>query len=224
MNFTQADLDKMGMKKNPDGSYSKEKTVLQPREKIFIPNHEIQKTDYTPEMFASAKPLGAETWDGSKWVKQQPKKKPKKKQEEVYFKHQDIQDVYAQMEQVNSIFIPRNVPSSKNSKRAYKNIVLESKLCVQYRKDTDIHWRIFKPRFLELIRGKEKPYKIEFFFVRGNRHKADFHNLVQLPMDIMQEYLWIDGDDMDECVPVPRLEGKPYGYDKKLPGMIIKVL
>lgn len=184
-------------KQNPDGSFSKIKTVNQPRE------------NKTPTI---TKPVQNLT------IKENKSKLPK----QTYWKGKNIQDAFKEASDNNFIFIPNNVPSSKNSKRAFKGIVLESILCVEYRKKTDTHWQIFKPRFLKMIEGKEKPYRIEMFFIRKGQHRADFHNLVQLPMDLMVKFGWIDDDNMSECVPVPAL--KPFALDKHLPGIIIRVL
>ena len=107
------------------------------------------------------------------------------------------------------IFIPKNVPSSKNSKQLFKNsrtgrtFITESEACKKYRKATKVIWQLHKRNFLKLIEGKKKPYFIEFTFVRETKAKWDFHNMVQLPLDLMQEYGWIEDDDIHNAIPVP---------------------
>lgn len=60
-NFSEADLNRMGLQKNPDGSYSKAKTQLQPREKAMgktLPEIiDEQKTNCSPEWAEWAKEL-----------------------------------------------------------------------------------------------------------------------------------------------------------------------
>jgi len=209
---TQFDLS--GFSKNADGSYSKISNP-QPREKFPTLTKMVQ--NLTTPIGNEKQPLPKD------FVEIKPsKKKSKKEQGPTFWKGKNIQDIFKEANENNYIFIPQNVPSSKNSKRAFKNIVLESLLCVEYRKNTDINWQVFKSRFLEMCKGKEKPYRIEFMFIRNSRHKADFHNLVQLPMDIMVKYKLIEDDNMDEVVPVPA--AKPYAIDKHIPGVIIRVL
>lgn len=160
------------------------------------------------------------------WSKPKPKRAAKtvkvKPDTAIFFKNQDIQDVYAQCEKDGTIFIPGNVPSSKNLKRAFGNKLITGKRVVEYKKATDVHWRIFKSRFLEMVIGKEKPYRVEVFFVRDSRRKADFHNLIQLPADLMVEHGFLFDDNMDEVVFIPKIPA--YGIDKKMAGVIIRVL
>ncbi len=130
-----------------------------------------------------------------------------------------------------SIFIPMNVPSSKNSKRIVednatgKKKIIESKLCGIYRKETKSFWIQYKDSFLKTVGqcGVTKPYRIEFFFVRSSNRRFDFHNAVQLVMDLMTEHLWIDDDNANEVVPVPP-EGKVYHVDKSNPGVYISLI
>lgn len=199
-----------GFRKNPDGSYSKISNP-QPRETpIFKKTLPITVEQHLPlpQDFVEIKSIF--------------KKRTKKEPEPTFWKGKNIQDIFKEANENNFIFIPQNVPSSKNSKRAFKKIVLESLICVEYRKKTEANWQVFKYRFLEMCKGKEKPYKIEMMFIRNSKHKADFHNLVQLPMDIMVKYGWIEDDNMDEVIPVPA--AKPYAIDKHVPGIIIRVV
>lgn len=203
MGFTEADLEKMGLKKNPDGTYQKPSN---PQPRILV------KT--------IVHPTNIEFESG---------KAPKKKEpaQKVYFNHMDIQDVFAQCDRDNAIFIPGNVPSFKNSKQLFKNkktgktFVSSSDLCKKYVEQTDIHWRVFKPRFLEMIAGKTKPYKIQFFFIRDRHNSWDYINVAQGPLDLMQQFGWIENDDSKNVIPD---FNNGFGYDKKLPGLIIKVL
>jgi len=122
------------------------------------------------------------------------------------------------------IFIPYNVPSSKNNRRNYGRFSLPS---IRVQKYIDITKPIFldnKQLFLNSLEGKEKPYLIGIHFVRGTKHKSDFHNGVQAILDLMQAYEFIEADDMSNCFPIPfEIDGKLYSYDKDNPGVYIKV-
>lgn len=132
-----------------------------------------------------------------------------------------------------TIFIPYNVPSSKNEKQiGYKFIgerkipfIMERKIVKEYREVTKRYWELLGKVFRLQLVGKSKPYTVEFLFVRSSKRHFDFHNAVQLPADLMQEYGWIDDDDMDNLLPVPPLPPDvPYIVDKNNPGVFIKIL
>jgi Holliday junction resolvase RusA-like endonuclease len=126
---------------------------------------------------------------------------------------------------MNEIIIYGNVPSSKNSKRiAYirgKILVLNSKFAETYIRETAKQWMLNKPNFNHLIKGKSKPYKIEFQFIRETKRRFDFVNLCQLPLDLMTKYEWIEDDDYTNVIPVINPE---VVFDKKNCGIKIKVL
>ena len=128
---------------------------------------------------------------------------------------------------MNSIFIPSNVASSKNSKNIFKNkhtgkmFISSSDLTKEYILRTELHWVLNRPKFLKLISGMDKPLHIEFQFVRASKRRFDFVNLLQLPLDCMVKYEWIDDDDTTNIVPVinPKVL-----YSKDSPGLFIKHL
>lgn len=201
--MTQFDLN--NFKKLPDGSYQKI-SGTQPR-------------DLQPKVVVKTilHPTNIEFNSG----------KAKGKQQHVYFNGMDIQDVYAECEKNGTIFIKGNVPSLKNSKQLFTNkktgktFITSSALCKKYVEETDIHYRVFKPRFLEMIKGKEKPYKIQMFFIR-DKHKAfDYINVSQIVFDLMQHHEFIENDDNRNVIPNFDCG---FGYDKKLSGVIIRVL
>lgn len=129
-----------------------------------------------------------------------------------------------------AIFIPGNVPSSKNNKRAFKVrskktgkdklIVLGSKLSMGWSASTETAWREKRNSFLKLLEGKEKPYRIVFHFVRDSRRKFDYINPAQTIQDAMVKHCWLFDDNADELVP----SFLPYTYDKESPGVYIHVL
>lgn len=127
----------------------------------------------------------------------------------------------------NMIFIPNNVPSSKNSRITSRSTgrSFPSKLCQQYVKDTKDVFILEKDSFLKMLENKSMPYKIGFHLVRETKRKCDFHNMVQLPLDLMTKNGWIEDDNMDIILPFPmEIDGKFITYDKLNPGVYIKIL
>lgn len=125
-----------------------------------------------------------------------------------------------------AIFIPGNVPSSKNSRQLFvrngKPMSVESELCQAYRRLNSGRFFDLIPDFKRQLEGKSKPYRIEFLFARSTRRGFDHHNAIQLLMDMMTEYGWIVDDNADEAVAVPPI--KPYFISKENPGVYITVL
>jgi hypothetical protein len=140
------------------------------------------------------------------------------------------------------IFIPGEVPSSKNSKeigyfflkagtpakifveRGGKFLpvrlnLMHSDTTKRYIKDHSVDYMSKKVEFLNMIKGFSSPYRICFKFIRGSRRKFDYINAAQIVQDMMVEYGWITDDNCDELRPY-FLE---YEYDKKNPGVIISI-
>jgi hypothetical protein len=122
------------------------------------------------------------------------------------------------------IFIPGNVPSSKNGRRWTGRYFIVSKQTARYYKTSKSYWIENKKEFLKLLKGKDsqnkKPYRISFKFIRKSRHKFDYINPAQTIQDEMVKYGWISDDNADEMIPI-FLE---YEYDKHNPGVYINVL
>ena len=109
------------------------------------------------------------------------------------------------------IFIPGNVPSSKNSRPIYGKYLGKSKAWTKWSKESEAPMCIFKDIFLSVTEDLEKPYKIGFKFVRKSRHKFDYINPAQTIQDAMVKHGWIDDDNADEILPV----FLPYEYNKE---------
>ena len=77
-----------------------------------------------------------------------------------------------------------------------------------------------KKKFKEMIKDKEKPYKIGFYFIRDSQRKFDYINIAQIIQDLMVKYEWIEDDNCTELVPV----FLGYKVDKENPGVKIEVL
>ena len=141
------------------------------------------------------------------------------------------------------IFIPGNVPSSKNSRINTKNGSFASKTVKAYLNSLGIQsyssskkivkGYVNKPNlienlredFLKEIEGKELPLEIGFHFVRNSLRKWDFHNIVQAPLDLLTAHDIIIDDNIDCVVPFAlKIEGKFYSVDKENPGVYIKII
>lgn len=123
------------------------------------------------------------------------------------------------------IFIGENVPSSKNSKIWTGRRLIWSKTATKYKISTREQYLTNKDIFLAMLEGKRKPYIIGFHFVRNNKHKFDFVNMVQTVQDLMVEYGYIEDDNCDIMFPIPlKIEDKYYSIDKSNPGVYIKIL
>ena len=128
------------------------------------------------------------------------------------------------------IFIAGNTPSSKNSKRIITitnkktgkktTRLINSEVTEKYIKNSKADWLINKNEFLKMLKGKEKPYKIELFFIRDSRRRFDYINVAQIIFDLMQEYGYIEDDDSQNIIPV----FKGFEVDKARTGVKIDVL
>jgi len=123
------------------------------------------------------------------------------------------------------IFINRNTPSSKNSKQFVtlkngKTMLLNSKTVQNYIKKSKADWLLNKNEFLKMLKDKEKPYRIELYFIRDSKRRFDYINSAQIVFDLMQEYGYIDDDDSTNVIPV----FKGFEVDKARAGVEIRVL
>ena len=128
------------------------------------------------------------------------------------------------------IFIAGNTPSSKNSKRIItitnkKNgkkttRLINSEVTEKYIKISKVDWLVNKNEFLKMLKGKEKPYKIELYFIRDSRRRFDYINAAQIIFDLMQEYGYIEDDDSTNVIPI----FKGFEVDKARTGVEIEVL
>jgi hypothetical protein len=120
----------------------------------------------------------------------------------------------------NSFFIKENVPSLKNGKRWTGKYLISSKKVLEYEKNTRHQYETSAPYIMRNFIGKEKPYKISFKFIRGSKHKFDYINAVQLPLDLFVKYGILEDDNADEVIPI----FEQYDYSKDNPGVLITIL
>ena len=141
------------------------------------------------------------------------------------------------------IFIPGNVPSSKNSRINTKHGSFASKTVKAYLNSLGIQsyssskkivkGYVNKPNLIENLRedflkqtsGKQLPLEIGFHFVRDSRRKFDFHNIVQVVLDLLTASDFIIDDNMDCVIPFAlKRDGKFYSVDKENCGVWIKII
>lgn len=115
------------------------------------------------------------------------------------------------------LFIPGNVPSSKNSRQWTGKFSVESKTVKRYRKDTKLIYQSLSHQFRKATKDLPKPLIIGFEFVRGSRRRFDYINPLQTVQDFMVAYGWMEDDNSD--ILLPRF--LPYSYDKEKPGVYI---
>lgn len=118
------------------------------------------------------------------------------------------------------IFIKGNVPSLKNSKRWTGKYLISSKRVLEYEKWHNIDYQHMAILFKPVLANLPKPYKISFKFIRGSKHKFDYINAAQLPLDLMVKNGILDDDNADEVIPI----FEPYEYNKNDAGVLIKII
>jgi hypothetical protein len=122
------------------------------------------------------------------------------------------------------IFIKGNFPSFKNSKQFTGKYFIMSKTVQKYLKGFEYQWEIIPKEFLDLNESNF-PVKVGFHFVRGTKHRWDFHNMLQGCADLMVKHKWIPDDNMDYFIPsCLKMENKFYSYSKETPGVYIQIL
>lgn len=140
------------------------------------------------------------------------------------------------------IFIPGDVPSSKNSKVKSKKGIFHSKTVRKYLSGLGIKHYSTRNKYIDTLKTKpdifidsveplkeelkkaDPPYRIGFHFVRGSKRSFDFHNMVQLVADLLVAADVIEDDDMDHFIPLPyKRNGEYYSIDREDPGVYIKL-
>lgn len=120
------------------------------------------------------------------------------------------------------LFIPGNVPSSKNSKIWTGKHLIWSKTATKYVKETKKYWEEFAITFRNEYDKYESlsnlPMIVSFHFVRGTKHKFDYVNPLQTILDLMVRFEWIPDDNADVILPV----FEKYTYYKEAAGVYIK--
>lgn len=149
------------------------------------------------------------------------------------------------LKQRNMIFIPENVPSIKNSKIPMKHASILSTTAQKYLRLIGIQSYSAKRKEVKEFKTRENIFRLHtenqfkslfdfskgetlelgIHFVRGTRHKTDFHNLCQIIFDLLVAHNILPDDDMDTVMPIPlKIKGQWYSYDKIKPGVYLDIL
>lgn len=123
-------------------------------------------------------------------------------------------------------FIKGQTPSSKNSRITNRTTgrSFPSKNTQKYIKESEKDYLANKAKFLKMLEGKEKPYLIEFHFVRDSKRRWDFHNISQVVCDLFTKYGYLEDDNVYEMFPIPlEIDGKLFTVNKLHPGVWISV-
>lgn len=141
------------------------------------------------------------------------------------------------------IFIPGNVPSLKNGKQWTGKYLVKSKTVQNYLRSHGIQnysssdktvkgyktvpdtFRPHAVKLKKLLQNIDKPYKIEFYFIRKAKNRFDFGNAIELLSDLFTAYdVWED-DNCDNFLPFPWIiDNSVYKVDSKNPGVMLKVV
>lgn len=118
------------------------------------------------------------------------------------------------------VFIPGNVPSSKNSKVWTGKFLVHSKATRKWIKETKQHFQKHKDAFRKACKKLESPIFVEFLFVRNSKRLFDYLNPAQTVQDQMVQHGWLEDDNCDILLPSFGL----YRYSKTNAGVYISVI
>ena len=138
-----------------------------------------------------------------------------------------------------AIFIPGNVPSSKNSRVSCAKGSFHSKTVRKYLQNIGVKQfsarsgvenyktrpNLFAEAVSSYFEAVTYPVELGFHFVRGTRHKFDIINATQIICDLLVAHGYIVDDDTDHLIPSSyTINGKWYTYDRENPGVFLKIL
>jgi len=143
----------------------------------------------------------------------------------------------------DAIFIAHNIPSLKNSKVKTSRGIFPSKTVTNFLRSYGIkHYSsskktiegyartpdTFRPiadRLRDELSKVDKPYKLQFYFVRKTKSRFDFGNSVEILFDLFTSYNVWEDDNCDIALPFPWvIDNACYKVDKNNPGVYIKVI
>lgn len=117
-------------------------------------------------------------------------------------------------------FIPFNTPSSKNGKQWTGSKLIDSEVTRNWKQASKPFWEAMKQDFLEELSHFEKPYQIEFTFIRRTKGRFDYVGPLETVLDEMVDQGWLEDDEAR--IVKPHLGD--FKYDKENPGVFIKIL
>lgn len=137
------------------------------------------------------------------------------------------------------IFIPGNVPSSKNSRVKTEKGVFHSNTVSKYLRAIGVKSYNMRYRSVSEYRQRANVFRLSvgsyfdrvqypailgFHFVRDTRRQFDFHNVCQVICDLLVAHGYLKDDSMDYIIPVPHMvNGRWYSVDKINPGVFLEL-
>jgi len=118
------------------------------------------------------------------------------------------------------IFIPYNVPSSKNGKIKTKWGIVDSKATRLWKKNTKDYWVRYAELFQSIVKNNPMPLFVHLTYIRKGGALFDYIGPTETIMDEMVHYQWINDDNAYQVVPI---FGR-FKVDKDNPGVIIRVV
>lgn len=123
----------------------------------------------------------------------------------------------------NTIFIPGNVPSLKNSKVKTSRGIFMSPTVSKYIRTLGIQkfnsrkqevkgyvdpsrpniFEMHRAHFASMLAGKGKPIFIGYHQVRNSKRKFDFSNSVEIIQDLLTAHNFIEDDNVEFVFPIP---------------------
>ena len=124
------------------------------------------------------------------------------------------------------ITIQGELYSSKNSRQIFRNKKTEatfvSKSAVSKRNEGELLQilPLYRKKFLSMLEGKKKPYRIGFKIYRKTKRRFDYINIIQNIFDCMVKSGWLEDDDANNVIPF----FEPYEVDSKNPRVDIFIV
>lgn len=97
--------------------------------------------------------------------------------------------------------IGRNSASSKNARQWTGKFLIKNKLSLSYEKFALPLLIDQLPIWNEMIKDKEPPYHVGFYYYRDSRRRWDFHNICALLSDLMVKASYIEDDNVNYFIP-----------------------
>lgn len=107
----------------------------------------------------------------------------------------------------HTVFIPGNVPSSKNSRITNRKTgkSFPSALVQGYRKRSLAYWLSEAEGFRRRWDTLNKPWPVYMGFVRKDHRTYDWVNPTQTVCDEMTKHGWVKDDDVANMIPFPMM-------------------
>lgn len=96
--------------------------------------------------------------------------------------------------------------SSKNSRQIFKSgnktFISKSNVAKRQEKDLCQLLPLYRNKFLSMLEGKEKPYRVHFKIYRRTKGRFDYINIIQNLCDCMVKSGLLEDDDANNLLPI----------------------